>query len=84
LNSAKKRNQLIYLDLLEITTRCLDQLGVENIIAAQTDPMPGANPEAELANLWISEIIAAMQAKLSEHRGKPPVIVIEKTAALYR
>ena len=74
---------LIYVDLLEITTRCLDQLGVENIIAAQEDPMPGANPEAELANLWISEIIKTMQAKLSEHQGKPPVMVIEKTAALY-
>ena len=74
---------LIYVDLLEITTRCLDQLGVENIIAAQEDPMPGANPEAELANLWISEIIQTMQAKLSEHKGKPPVMVIEKTAALY-
>jgi len=74
---------LIYFDLLEITTRCLDHLGVDNIIAAQEDPMPGTNPEAELANLWISEIIAVMQAKLSEHQGKPPVMVIEKTAALH-
>lgn len=45
--------------------------------------MPGANPEAELANLWISEIIAAILTKLAEHRGNPPVLVIEKTAALY-
>ncbi len=74
---------LIYMDILDITTRCDDQLGVENIIAALEDPMPGANPETELANLWISEIIAAIQTKLAEHRSKPPVLVIEKTAALY-
>lgn len=74
---------LIYMDLLEITTRCLDQLGVENIIAAQENPMPGANPEAELANLWISEIVSTMKTKLAEHKGKPPVLVIEKTAALH-
>lgn len=74
---------LIYLNLLEITTRCNNRLGVENIIAAQDDPMPGANPDAELANLWISEIIATMQTRLSEHQGKPPVVVIEKTSTLY-
>jgi hypothetical protein len=74
---------LIYMDILDITTRCNDQLGVENIIAALEDPMPGANPETELANLWISEIIAAILKKLAEHRGNPPVLVIEKTAALY-
>jgi len=45
--------------------------------------MPGADPEAELANLWISEIITAIKTKLVEHQGKPPVLVIEKTAALY-
>lgn len=75
--------ELIYVDLLEITTRCLEQIGVENLIAAQEDPMPGSNPDAELANLWISEIIETMQSRLSAHKGKPPVIVIEKTAALH-
>jgi hypothetical protein len=77
------RYDLIYMDILDITTRCNDQLGIENIIAALEDPMPGANPEAELANLWNSEIIAAILTNLAEHRGKPPVLVIEKTAALY-
>jgi hypothetical protein len=74
---------LIYIDLLEITTLCCDQLGVDNIIAAQEDPMPGANPEAELANLWISAVIAEIKKKLADHKGKPPVLVIEKTAALH-
>ncbi len=74
---------LISVDLLDITTRCVEQLGVENIVAAQQDPMPGANPESELAGLWISEIIQTIQARLLEHEGKPPVLVIEKTAALY-
>jgi hypothetical protein len=58
-------------------------LSVEDLIAAQQDPMPGADPEAELADLWISEIVQTMQSRLSEHRGKPPVLVIEKTAALH-
>jgi hypothetical protein len=74
---------LLFIDLLEITTKSLDQLGVENVIAAQCDPMPGANPEVELANLWTTEIIDTMLDGLATHQGKPPVIVIEKTAALY-
>lgn len=74
---------LITVNILDITTRCNDQLGIEDIISSQEDPMPGANPETELASLWISEIIASIQTKLDEHRGKPPVLVIEKTAALY-
>jgi hypothetical protein len=74
---------LIYVDLLEVTSRCLDQLGVESIIEAERDPMPGTNPQAELANLWVSEIIASIHKRLSEHQGKPPVLVIERTAALF-
>lgn len=74
---------LIYIDVLEITSQCLDQLGIENIVAAEEDPMPGTNPQAELANLWISEIIASIHKRLSAHQGKPPVLVIERTAALY-
>jgi len=74
---------LICIDLLEITTRSCDQLGIENIIAALEDPMPGPDPEGELANLWIAEIVAAIKKELALHQGKPPVLVIEKTAALY-
>ena len=43
----------------------------------------GADPDAELANLWVSEIIATIEGKLAAHTGKPPVLVIEKTAALH-
>jgi hypothetical protein len=74
---------LIDIDLLAITTRCDDNLGLENIIAAEDDPMPGADLNAELANLWVSEIIATIEDRLAAHHGKPPVLVIEKTAALH-
>ncbi|MFH1983211.1 MAG: hypothetical protein ABIL58_15315 [Pseudomonadota bacterium] len=74
---------LIDIDLLAITTQCIENLGPENLIAAQEDPMPGADPDVELANLWVSEIIATILDRLSAHHGKPPVLVIEKTAALH-
>ena len=74
---------LIDIDLLALTTRCIEDLGPENLITAQEDPMPGADPDAELANLWVSEIIATIEGKLAAHTGKPPVLVIEKTAALH-
>lgn len=77
------RYDLLTIDLLEITTRVLERLGIENVVAAEADPMPGADPEAELASLWVAEISQEIQAKLAAHEGKPPVIVIEKTAALY-
>lgn len=77
------RYDVLYIDLLEITTRVLERLGIENVVAAEADPMPGADPEAELASLWVAEIIQEIRARLAAHQGKPPVIVIEKTAALY-
>ena len=71
------------IDVLAVTQTVIAQLGGENIVGAIANPMPGSNPETELAIMWI----AALMEKVKEC-GKPPfhgkiVIVLEFLAALY-
>lgn len=72
------------IDVLEVTKTVIAQLGAENIVSAIADPMPGSNPEAELAHMWI----AALVDKVKTCAIEPPptgkiVIVLEFMAALY-
>jgi hypothetical protein len=72
------------IDVLAVTSAVIEELGGENIVNAIAHPMPGSNPEAELASMWI----AALEAKVKECGTYPPlhgkiVIVLESLAALY-
>ena len=72
------------IDVLAVTKKVIEQLGGMNIVNAIANPMPGSNPENELANLWI----AALVEKVKECGTNPPpqgkiVIVLEFLAALY-
>jgi hypothetical protein len=72
------------IDVLAVTKTVIEQLGGENIVNAIANPMPGSNPETELANMWI----AALVEKVKDCGTKPPpqgkiVIVLEFLAALY-
>ena len=50
------------IDVLEVTSSVIDELGAENIVEALTNPMPGAVPESELGTMWVS----AMAARVKE------------------
>jgi hypothetical protein len=72
------------IDVLAVTKTVVEQLGGENIVNAIANPMPGSNPEIELANMWI----AALVEKVKECGTLPPpqgkiVIVLQFLAALY-
>ena len=72
------------IDVLAATKAVVDDLGGQNIVNAMAQPMPGSDPEAELANLWI----AALVAQVTTCGTQPPpkgkiVIVLESLAALY-
>ncbi len=72
------------IDVLAVTKSVVDELGGENIVNAIAQPMPGSNPEAELANLWIAALVEKVKACGIQPppRGKI-VIVLEFLAALY-
>lgn len=72
------------IDVLAVTKTVIDQLGGENIVNAITQPMPGSNPETELAIMWLT----ALEEKVKELGSHPPpqgkiVIVLECLTALY-
>jgi hypothetical protein len=71
------------LDILEITSAAVDELGCDNIVEAMANPMPGSDPETDLAMMWIR----AVASKVKELAGLPPkgrpVVVLERVAALY-
>jgi hypothetical protein len=71
-------------DALEVTMRVVDEFGVDTIVSNFEDPMPGSDPKAELGRQWV-ESIAADIHKLSAHSsgGALPLVVVERTAALY-
>jgi len=77
------RYDLIPIDLLQITTGCMEKAGIDNILEFMNDPMPGSCPDEALATLWVDEIMSTAVSAISGHRGKQPVLVIQKTAALY-
>lgn len=71
------------LDVLAATQAQIADIGAENIVAALLDPMPGSDTQAELAELWITAISQAVQAKLAAPGAGKPVVCLERTAALF-
>jgi hypothetical protein len=70
-------------DLLEVTQQVLAELGVEAIVQAMADPMPGSDPQAELGRLWIAAVDQAVQACLAAPGGGKLAVSLERLAALY-
>jgi hypothetical protein len=74
--------EVVTVDVLEITQRSLDELGIENVVAALQDPMPGSNPGAELAHHWVHAVADAVRES-SRGRAKRTVVSLERVAALH-
>jgi hypothetical protein len=71
------------IDVLEVTSSVIDELGVENVVAVLTDPMPGACPESELGSMWASALAARVKEVATGRGQGKPVVVLERLAALY-
>jgi hypothetical protein len=75
--------KLIHLNVLDITMKVIQELGIETIVDAIENPMPGSNPENELATMWLSAIVDEVKACIPVDRSIRTVIVLEQLAALY-
>lgn len=71
------------IDVLEVTTSVVEELGVENIVGTIEEPMPGSNPESELGHMWVTAVAAAIREEAAQDGSKKIVIVLERLAALY-
>ena len=74
---------LVHLNILDITMKVVTELGVENIVETIVNPMPGSDPESELATMWLSAIVDEIKTNIPTHDEKRLVIVLEQVAALY-
>ena len=72
-----------HVDVLNVTQEILSEIGVEAIVGALADPMPGSNPQSELGRLWVNGIVDAIRASLTEPAIGKPVVSLEHLAAVY-
>ena len=70
-------------DVLETTAAAVDELGCENIVDAMASPMPGSNPQTELAVLWINAVAARVKDLTTQSARGRLVITLQALAALY-
>lgn len=70
-------------DVLDVTQRIVNNFGSENLVSALADPMPGSDPQSELAEMWITEICKEVKEQLSSVDEGRPVASLERLAALY-
>lgn len=71
------------IDVLDLTMKVVEELGVENIVDMITEPMPGSTPENDLANEWVSSVVKAVKDNASSDGNLKPIIVLFNLAALY-
>lgn len=74
---------LVELNILDITTKVIQELGLETVVDALENPMPGSNPETELASMWLAAIVDEVKDCLPEQPSKKTLIVLQQLAALY-
>ena len=72
---------VVTVDVLDTTQRSLDEIGIDNVVAALQDPMPGSDPGAELAHHWVHAVAVAVRAA-SNGAGRR-VVSLEHLAALH-
>src|SRR5262245_30982621 len=50
-------------NVLEVTHHIISEIGAANIVSSMDDPMPGSDPQAELGELWVTAVAAAVEAR---------------------
>jgi hypothetical protein len=75
--------EVITVDLLSVTMTVIDGFGVQHIVDAIDNPMPGSNPQEELGRMWISAATESVRQAIQQPGHKRPVIILENITALF-
>jgi hypothetical protein len=70
-------------DVLDVTTRVVDQFGARTLVDSMANPMPGSDPMSELGSMWTNAVAAAVCDAAARKDSGRPVVVLERLAALY-
>jgi hypothetical protein len=71
------------LDVAEITSKALQEIGTDTVVELMNNPMPGSDATAELARVWLQSIGRAVREALRKAHPGRPVAVLERLAALH-
>lgn len=71
------------INVLDVTTGVVGQFGVEALVEAMRDPMPGSDPTSELGEMWTKAVAATVREEACKSGPGRPVVVLERLAALY-
>lgn len=70
-------------DALEVTSQVVSAYGVEAVVNALQNPMPGSDPYTELGGLWTRAMAARVRQEMTSSKDGRPVVSLERLAALY-
>ncbi len=71
------------INILDVTTQVVRELGVEGLVETMKNPMPGSDPTSELGEMWTKAVAASVREEAGKHGPGRPVVVLERLAALY-
>jgi hypothetical protein len=70
-------------NVLEVTQSVLADFGLDNVLEALRDPMPGSDPTADLGRAWLGAVVDAVHRDFAKASGGRPILCLERLAALY-
>lgn len=71
------------IDVLEVTMKIVNEIGLETIVDTIIEHMPGSTPENDLADAWVSSVVKAVKDNATNRGTLKPIIVLINLAALY-
>lgn len=79
----RPENNVRTVNALDVSTRVVRQFGVETLVSAMKDPMPGSDPTVELGSMWTNAVVESVWDAAKKSDTGRPVVSIERLAALY-
>lgn len=78
-------NEFVFFDIdfLKLIHSSISNIGINDVLDAVNNPMPGNSPYNDLADIFINDTIEIIKEKLSNHSNKKPILVLKKLDALF-
>jgi hypothetical protein len=76
--------EFIEINVLELTTKEVEKLGVDNIVYSLENPLPGSDPESELGDMWVKSIVDKIFKIIDKSlESDKKIIYLSRLGALY-
>src|SRR5437667_11312942 len=65
-------------DVLEVTSRVIQQFGAQSLVESMKDPMPGSDPTCELGSMWTNAVATSVREAVARPGTGRPVVVLQR------